>query len=266
MNAYVTFLATENFLPGVLVLHKSLRIDNHNHDFLVMITESISFETQKLLTSLGCKVRLVPEIKNPVKLETDPRGFGCMYTKLRMFGLTGYEKIIYMDSDLVVCGNIESLFQMPHMSAVMAGGLIEENRSWRDLNAGLLVIEPSLRLFDQLYQLIGTTVSKDGSDQGFLQTIYSNWRDEPSLHLPHTFNIPFVYIDAYCDHFNYSFSYLKKKLDTDMSIIHYWGPIKPWHLNITGFSRRDKTKQIQSLILWWDIFNSAIKEIENETE
>jgi lipopolysaccharide biosynthesis glycosyltransferase len=260
-KSFVTFLATENFLPGVLTLNKSLRLFNKNFDFVVLVTKAISEDCIKILNAANCKTKLVEDIPNPYKNKNDPRGFGHMYTKLRIFEMFEYEKVVYLDADLFICGNIELLFEAPHMSAVIAGGLMPENAAWDTLNAGLLIVEPSPGLWDLLYPSITELPSIDGSDQGFLQEFYQDWPARKELHLSHKFNVPLDHLDTYCEHHGFSFSYIRKKLNTDLAIIHFWGSVKPWQLNIRELSRRSKVKKVQALILWWDIFSSALKDI-----
>ncbi|MES2109053.1 MAG: glycosyltransferase [Bacteroidota bacterium] len=260
-KAFVTFLATDDFLPGILALNYSLRAYNSHRDLVIMITDAISGDVIDILKNIGGKIKLVPDIANPFTPENDVRRFGCMYTKLHTFLLTDYDKVIYLDCDLLICANIEALFDAPHMSAVVAGGLVKENAAWTELNAGLLVIEPSQQLFDQIITAIPHTASKDGSDQGFLQTYYNTWPKDEVLHLPHSFNVPFIYLDNYCLNHGFSFSYTLRNLKTDIAIIHYWGAVKPWQIDNRTFSRRDKSRQIQAVLLWWDIFNNAVDKI-----
>jgi len=260
-KAFVTFLATDDFLPGILALNYSLRIYNPRHDLVIMTTGAISGDVIDILKSINGKIKPVPDITNPFTPENDVRRFGCMYTKLHAFSLTDYDKVVYLDSDMLICADIEALFDAPHMSAVIAGGLIKENAAWTELNAGLLVIEPSQQFFNQILRAIPDTASKDGSDQGFLQSYYNTWPKDERLHLPHAFNVPFIYLDNYCVDYGFSFSYTRRKLKTDMAIIHYWGAVKPWQIDIKTLSRRDKSRQIQAIILWWDIFNRVVNKI-----
>ena len=257
-KAFITFLANDNFLPGALVLNQSLRENgNNNYPLEILVSESVSRKTIDFLEGALLKYQVVKEIKNPYKFKYDPRNLKCMYTKLRIFELSRFEKIVYLDADILVCGNIENLFEMSHMSAVIAGALMPENRSWQDLNAGLMIIEPSISLFKEMESLLNQLPSKDGSDQGFLHSFFSNWKIQLDLHIDHKYNIPNQYIDEYCERYAFEFSYfngnlLKKNID----IIHFWGPIKPWNVkkvsNFPGQLRRD-----QSILMWWDCFKRA---------
>ncbi|MGZ3777215.1 MAG: glycosyltransferase [Mucilaginibacter sp.] len=261
-SAFVTYLGTDSFLPGVLALHQSLITHNHSHDLLVLATWNISSESIDLLNTKKISFIVVDDISNPHQLGADERGFKHTFTKLRVFELEEYQKIVYLDSDMLVCGNIDTLFDAPHMSAVAAGGLLPENRLWTDMNTGLMVIEPSLMLAEKMRNATGWLPSGDGSDQGFLHSFYPDWPRQKELHLGHQYNAPLVYLDSYCNgaHGLY-FSYLKRKLQTNIAVIHYWGAIKPWHFNIKTFSRRDQSLEVQAMVLWWDTFARSLDNI-----
>ncbi len=256
-RAFITFLGNDSFLPGVMALNQSLLENgNVNYPFEILVSETVSRKTVNFLERTLMKFRIVKEIKNPYQFDNDIRNLSCMYTKLRIFELS-YEKIIYLDADMIVCGNIEILFEMPHMSAVIAGALMPENCSWKDLNAGFLVIEPSINLFKKMMNLINKLPSRDGTDQGFLHSFFPTWKLRFDLHLDHKYNIPNQYIDEYCKTQDFEFNYsrgnlLKKNID----IIHFWGLQKPWNQRkpsiFPGILKRD-----QSRLMWWDLFEKA---------
>jgi lipopolysaccharide biosynthesis glycosyltransferase len=257
-KAFITFLANDSFLPGILVLNLSLRENgNNNYPLEILVAELVSKKTIDLLKKALLKFRIVKEIENPYKFKNDIRNFRCTYTKLRIFELSCFEKIVYLDADMIVCENIENLFEKSHMSAVIAGAVMPENRSWQELNSGLLVIEPNNNLFKEMENLINELPSKDGSDQGFLHSFFNNWKFQSNLHLDHKYNIPNQYIDEYCKRYDFKFNYsngnlIKKNID----IIHFWGSVKPWNQrkpsNFPGQLRRN-----QSISMWWDLFERA---------
>lgn len=88
-----------------------------------------------------------------------------------MFEMTEYDKIVFIDADKFVSQNIELFFAKPHMSAVGAGSLLPENKNWEKLNSGLLVIELSMTLFEELISLINILPSSTKDDQGFFQSL-----------------------------------------------------------------------------------------------
>ncbi|WP_207512786.1 glycosyltransferase [Longitalea luteola] len=263
-RAFVTFMTTDDYLPGVLALYKSLRFFNKKHDFVVLTTNTLSDTSKGMLEALGCKVQLAPEIKNPHIGENDRDTFNH-YTKLRVYALAEYQKIIFLDADLIICSNLEPLFKAPHMSSVIAGGLIPEN-NWTDLNGGFMVVEPSLQLFNEMFEATRYLPSKDRTDQGFLQSFYKDWPENKALHLDHKFNVPANYLDIYCAQFGYDFSYTDQTLETNIAVIHYWGPVKPWHIDRHSLPPDGSPKFNQAIDLWWDFYTAVLIDIKTSQD
>ena len=250
-KAFVTYLGTADFLPGVLALAKSLK--KHNETALIiLVTRDIPSDMVSSLTGQGHTIKIVEEIPSPFSSKNDIRGFRFMYTKLNIFGMTEFDKIVYLDADMLVLESIENLFEKPHLSAVVAGGLAPENKDWRQLNAGLLVVEPNGDLFAEMKSKVATLSSSDHSDQGFLHSFYENWPSEQHLHLEHKYNLPAQYIDVYCRKFDFQFSYKDGTLVTkNFAVLHYWGPDKPWHFNSKALAEMWPGRFQQSVKLWW---------------
>ncbi len=57
----------DEYLLGIRVLIKSIRMAGHTEDFLVLLTESVKHDTRRILTEAGAKVIEVPSITNPFK-------------------------------------------------------------------------------------------------------------------------------------------------------------------------------------------------------
>src|SRR5258708_15860536 len=90
-------------------------------------------------------------------------------TKLHIFRLTQFQKIIFLDADVLPIRPLSHLFNIPHeFSAAPDVG-------WPDIfNSGVLVVSPGNDKFNELYELIKTKPSWDGGDQGLL----NEWRGE----------------------------------------------------------------------------------------
>lgn len=108
---------------------------NRKHKFVVLITNSLSKQTLHTLQLINSEIKLISEVENSFIDRKDNKTFNH-YTKLSILEMVEYSKIIFPDGDLIICSNTEHLFDAPHMSAVIAGGLL--NESWADLNAGFL--------------------------------------------------------------------------------------------------------------------------------
>ena len=92
-------------------------------------------------------------------------------TKLHVFRLTQFSKIIFLDADILPIRPLSHLFTLPHdFSAVPDVG-------WPDIfNSGLMVLAPGEDKFNELMSLSKTKGSWDGGDQGLLnEWMGSNW-------------------------------------------------------------------------------------------
>jgi len=252
-HAFVSYLGTDSFLPGVLALNESLKLFKHSSALVVLLSEKhVSDRTIDIIKSNEITFKKVEEIQNPNIILDDVRGYTFTYTKLRIFELYEYETIVYLDADSIVCGNLDELFTKPHMSAVISGGLAHP--SWRDLNSGLLVLKPNIELFKKMMEKISTTYSSDGGDQGFLHNFFPEWPINTHLHLEHRYNVPVSYLNHYCGYCGFGFSYKNQLLATNVSILHYWGANKPWNISPDTISA-DSSTELQAINLWWDLYS-----------
>ena len=167
MRAYITLLSTENYLPGVLALHESLRRTGTPHPLVVAISAHLPPHIDQMLEDAAMAVRRIPESTAiPSEIINGNGHWGYTFDKIHLFGLDEFSKLVYVDSDMIVLANMDELFDKPHMSAVPAGRLIHAD--WTRLNGGLLVIEPDAKLVDDIFAVLPQAM-KEVADLGFNQ-------------------------------------------------------------------------------------------------
>lgn len=100
-------------------------------------------------------------------------------TKIHVFRLTQYSKVIFLDADVLPVRPLSHLFTLPHeFSAVPDVG-------WPDIfNSGMMVLTPGEDKFQQIRELVKIRGSWDGGDQGIL----NEWRGEDWHRLSFTYN------------------------------------------------------------------------------
>jgi alpha-N-acetylglucosamine transferase len=222
--SYVTVLATDSYLEGVLVLYYSLIKQKAQYPFLVLTTANLQDQTYQALNRHGISYRSIAPITLPHSLQTQQQHWQWSYSKLQIFQQVEFAKLVYLDADMLICQNIDELFDKPHMSAVNAGGMLPENSTWVHLNSGLMVIEPSLSLYDDMMAKLESLYSRAGGDQDFLQAYYPNWPNRPELHLDHSYNMFHSHLDRYQQLFGYQLYGQNKPV----KVIHFIGASKPW--------------------------------------
>ncbi|KAF5368445.1 hypothetical protein D9758_002278 [Tetrapyrgos nigripes] len=153
---------------------------------------------------LGPILIVLPHIPGRPDLNT-------VLTKLHVFRLTQYSKVIFLDADVLPIRPLSHLFSTPHeFSAAPDVG-------WPDIfNSGVLVLSPGEEKFSELQQLMKTKGSWDGGDQGLL----NEWRGHNWNRLSFTYNTTptaaYTYAPAY------------ERFGSLISAIHFIGPNKPW--------------------------------------
>ncbi|KAG2044464.1 hypothetical protein BDR03DRAFT_1004775 [Suillus americanus] len=220
--AFVTLVTSDSYLPGALAISGALK-DVHQtephevkHDTVCIVTpEILDITTIKLLRKTYDIVIGVEVIG-----QSDPTGLNLMgrpdldtvLTKLHVFRLTQYSKVIFLDADVLPLRPLSHLFHLDHeFSAVPDVG-------WPDIfNSGVMVLSPSEDKFMELQELLKTNGSWDGGDQGIL----NEWRGGNWNRLSFTYNTTptaaYTYAPAY------------ERFGSQISAVHFIGPNKPWH-------------------------------------
>jgi len=269
MNPKYTFLSiltSDDYLPGLLVLAHSLQKTGTPLPLLVLLTPNISSETLTTLDSHRIAYKVLDyELINPTNVDKKHRWFST-YSKIFAFGQTEYDKVVYLDADMLILRNIDELFNYPHMSATNSGGMLPRKVSWTHLNSGLMIIEPSKKIFTDMLNRIGKievleaggSVERPqyGSDQDFFNKYYPNWPNQKELHLDHKYNIFHYHLDEYSKLFGYTIEDGPKPI----SIIHYASYLKPWNIKSDKLDEiagdLDRCLELKAIQLWIEQFNS----------
>jgi len=183
-EAISTLLTTSNtdYLRGALVLGSSIRSFDSARDMICMVTSAVPKEWHASLTVAGWTVVVVDEVAEMwwgKSSECSNFGadqgerWGHMATKLRLWQLTQYSRVLYLDADTVLTGPVDQLF-----STITTFGA-ESPRYHSHFNAGVLLMSPSEAVFQELLSLgqqkhatlFGNTI--DCTEQGLLNTYFN---------------------------------------------------------------------------------------------
>ncbi|XVE62700.1 hypothetical protein DITRI_Ditri06bG0140700 [Diplodiscus trichospermus] len=227
-EAYVTLLYGDEFLLGVRVLGKSIRDTGSTKDMVVLVSDGVSNYAKKLLKADGWIVEKISLLANPNQVR--PKRFWGVYTKLKIFNMTNYKKVVYLDADTIVVKSIEDLFKCEKFC-------VNLKHSER-LNSGVMVVEPSEAVFNDMMSKVNTLPSYTGGDQGFLNSYYS---DFPNAHVFDP-NLPQEVLKSRtapqmerlstlynADVGLYMLANKWMVDESELRVIHYTlGPLKPW--------------------------------------
>ena len=220
-EAYVTLLYRDYLLP-VRVLGLSLKLSGTQREMVVLCTDDVSAENRKILEGDGWKIKQTNAIETPYT--NHAKQYDKVFTKLLVWTLTEYRRIVFMDSDTLVYDNIDELFR--------CGSFCAAYRHSDLFNSGVFVVKPDLLEYRRLINKIGIYPSYDNTDQGFLNYYYqslifapmfnasdSHNQEEP-MRLPAAYNADVGQYYACTSRF---FPLTKFKV-----LHHTLGPVKPW--------------------------------------
>jgi len=155
-------------------MYKSLR--GKTRYPLIAMTYDVSSVGLRQLTDLGIVCKPVEKIESAKAGIGDNTSrlndFAYTYTKLHIFRYEAYDRIIFLDSDLIVEKSIDHLFE--EVEADFAACACTPY--WEDrFNSGVMVIRPDKSVFEDMMTQKDTLITYDGSDQGFLNSYFNNW-------------------------------------------------------------------------------------------
>eukprot|EP00005_Dracoamoeba_jomungandri_P005175 CAMPEP_0174261412 /NCGR_PEP_ID=MMETSP0439-20130205/11416_1 /TAXON_ID=0 /ORGANISM="Stereomyxa ramosa, Strain Chinc5" /LENGTH=468 /DNA_ID=CAMNT_0015345883 /DNA_START=157 /DNA_END=1560 /DNA_ORIENTATION=- len=232
--AYATLLYNEVVLPGALTLGKTIDASNTPYPKVAIVTQSISPRSRKLLSGHGWLLHEARQIANPNANHHNlyQSRFDFVYSKLNMYNLTDYDKVVYLDTDTIVMENIDELFLCPGYCANVRNAFF---------NTGVIVLKPRASLFNKLVKYRTVLPSYNGGEQGLMNSYLSDFdRACPMFHNdPETINslygkrcgrLPAYYNGDIALHFLNKVTWLLPDKRTSPKIIHYtMGVFKPWH-------------------------------------
>ncbi|KAK7337793.1 hypothetical protein VNO77_18380 [Canavalia gladiata] len=247
--AYVTVLhSSEGYVCGAIALAQSILQSEkrtfQTRELLLLADKSISPESIKGLKAAGWKIRRIQRILNPFAKKGSYNEWN--YSKLRIWQLTMYDKIIFIDSDFLVLKNIDHLFVYPQLSAAPNEDTL--------FNSGLMIIEPSHCMFRNMMEKSSTVKPYNGGDQGFLNEIFTWWH-----RLPAKLN----YLKTFKQHSGDE----KRVVPDDVYTIHFLG-VKPWNCYRDYDCNWDiQNGQIFASDLahkrWWQVYDAMPEQLQS---
>ena len=228
--AYVTVLSTNHYFLGALTMFETLKMTNPKvQEFVVLVNEEIDEEKINILNRIGYKVIKIDKVNIESNIDYNWDHWKNTFDKLKIFELTDYDKIVYLDSDLQILKNIDELFNYPHLSGTIAGKAMHPD--WTGINSGLMVIEPKEGELGRILEGIKNWNREEEFGDQDIINYYYHWT-ENSKELREEYNIFSGYVDFYVKECHYN--------PLDFYTIHYVGPDKPWMIK-----KEDRERQLE---------------------
>lgn len=145
-KAYVLLLMKGNsYLPGILTTANSLKLTGSNIDRVCMVTPDINKKTVDIIKKSGLFTKIVKiEYLRSATMEMTVRNkelYGWMtesYTKWQCLKMTEYDRVFFLDADLLILKNIDHLFDLNVPAATFSytrTRSLPDGTDSRDLNA-----------------------------------------------------------------------------------------------------------------------------------
>lgn len=219
MNAWATLLTQPSYLPGVRALRASLRRAGSAYPLVVMLTATIDPDDRRTLQDDGCLLREVEPIRPASGLPAAYANarFAEVWTKLAVWRLTEFERVVFLDADMLVTQNMDELFTLeladgqiaachacrcnPNQIRSYPASWTPENCHYTDddgtggngrstaddyLNGGILVLRPDEQVFaDQMAALaeVDDLARYPFAEQDFLnEHFHRRWRPLPYVY------------------------------------------------------------------------------------
>lgn len=230
MRAYLTVLTTDDYAVGAVALWESLRKTRPQHGFVIVLTAQVSDSCDHALQDAGLvTLRIDQHLEHPRPTDGAFRHWNNTFSKLLIFGLVQYEKLVYLDSDMMVLRNLDHLFEKPHMSAVVAGKLMPGHEFWVQFCSGLMVIEPQPGLVAKILTHLPATDAKPAvfGDQDLLNQHFPDWPSHEELHLEQSYGVFQSSLNRYVKQYGYNLN-LARPDEKTIAVVHFLGSRKPW--------------------------------------
>lgn len=219
--AFVTLVAGGGFEHGAQALASSLRKVTDVPLVVMCVPET----DKSMLFADNVVLYDVSPIGNPNELSADNERFRHTYTKLAAFGLTAWDRLVYLDADAIVLKNIDELFDVDEFAAAPDLGL---ELAYHRFNSGVFCCQPTDELLEDMLTRLRQLPSYDGGDQGFLNAYF----EKPRL-LDRNYN---VLKRLYVHHPNL-FRW------EDVKVLHFVGR-KPWQVVLGGDARYEELERL----------------------
>ena len=247
METIPTLLCTNaNYAQHATVCIVSLLENNKDYFFGITIvaTTPLGVAAEKLQQSVSayknCDVRIIELNTSALELPVRAQHYTIdTYSRLWVaeFFAETVDKILYLDSDMIVVGAIDPLWNMDLGEQVLAAVTIPGStrcsvygipEDFGYFQSGVLLIDLAKWRKDRIFEQLLAWIEKNGAliqdaDQDVLNACLYNRR----LPLDYIWN---VIVPFYFDYHPLGISEVERGLvRRDARIIHFNGPSKPWH-------------------------------------
>jgi len=256
-TTYVTLVTNDEYVPGAQVLAASLSEVGARHPMLALISQRVGAEGRQTLQRTGFELREISAVNcevghNEWATSESQKQLISTCTKLQLWNLTDFGKVVYLDADTMVLANLDHLFDRGSGFAA-APDLMPPDA----FNTGVMVLVPNATEFASLLEQLKTLPSHDGGDQGFLNSYFPGWFSSPAEHrLPIRYNMQQHMAWLYPPAWNSV---------RDPMVIHFCGSgkQKPWNVHDAKGSPELLRPHLEK---WWALYTASFDKMEGASQ
>jgi lipopolysaccharide biosynthesis glycosyltransferase len=215
--AIFTQFYSDDYFQGVITLAYSAKKQHSDVEFNIMyLAKQVDPKLVNDLRSLGYIMRAVDRViphKDPSYWR-----FKDQYTKLKLWTFTEYERVVYIDSDCVVVGDLTGLLDLTSDAQLAAVGDVwdEINGFDQNFNAGVLSLIPNETTYETILSYVDRSdlFNTEMAEQGLLNYLFGY----------QIYRLPYVYNMNLAMYHSTRWPLLRKvwnSLLPDARIIHY---------------------------------------------
>jgi hypothetical protein len=162
--------AYRGYIANLLIAAKLLRKHGSKADILAIFQlshDSTYFQLpseyeQMLSTTLNIQVRYLPkETATQAKLNVG----GSMFTKFYVYSMTEYQRVLYLDCDILPLANLDYLFDLSMQGVLKPNVLI--SGVYQPANGGFFLIEPNTRRYEEIQRILQSKGERLGDKEIF---------------------------------------------------------------------------------------------------
>lgn len=156
-NCWTSLLATDNYIWGIIGLYFSLQKVHTKFPFIPIVTDNVSKETLNLLDEVGIEYRIFPYREFTTEITTDENDeqyhyYNCTINKFYIYSYTDFEKVIFLDGDMIINSNIDFFFHFPDKCcAKYPCDSFSPNVRVRGCYGYLWLVEPNLKMMETIF-------------------------------------------------------------------------------------------------------------------
>lgn len=122
-KVWATLITNTKYLSGLLTLNSSLKAAKSKYPLVALYTDAFPAEGHAALDARRIPKKRIKYLMPRVSKDysNDPRFYDC-WSKLTPFSLTEYERVVMLDSDMLVRQNMDELMDIPLDDPAASGG------------------------------------------------------------------------------------------------------------------------------------------------